>query len=292
MVLIFSGGSKMKRTLIVMIMAAGSAVSLVAQGADLSQAEALYQKRGEGFDAAMAAKQAYEAQLDALSGQELISAMGRIGELYLYAGSMATDKSDKAKRLQVFGECEKAMERINPATVGENPQYYYFKAACVAYYAESGSLLDKLARVDYFKKGKDKDLIYTAIEKGFNTFMAGGVYRTGAGVYSNQQASLVGLYNPEEAISMTKAALALPADAENHTGEDFCENHRYLAQAYLGLKNPDKAGAATALNHAIEYFVASREAGVINIEYLPEGLEPETKTCVKWIYEMKDANGI
>ena len=267
-------------------------------GADFSKADDLFKRRGEGYrtpDApkmALAAKAEYQSMLDSLSGQDLTYAMGRMGELYLYLGSMLTDKSNKDQRLAYFGECENAMERVNPAKVGENPVYYYFKGSCAAFYAESGNTFDKIARLDYFKKGKSKDVVYTAIDKGFQTYMSGGVYRVGAGVFSNQLANIVGLYKPDEAVSMMVSALALPADALGRTGEDFCENHRFLAQAYLGLKTPDHAKAGEALNHAIEYFAASRTGGVVKADYLPEGLEPETTVCLEWIYQMKDANNL
>ena len=266
--------------------------------ADFSTADALFKRRGEGyrtadaFKATLAAKAEYQRMLDTLSGQDLIYAMGRMGELYLYAGSMLTEKSNKAQRLGYFGECENAMERVNPAKVGENPVYYYFKGSCAAFYAESGNMIDKLARVDYFKKGKSKDVLYVGIDKGFQIYLGGGIYRVGSGVFSNQLANLVGLYKPDEAIAMAAAALALPADANGLTGEDYCENHRYLAQAYLGLKTPDRVKAGGALNHAIEYFAASRTGGVVKADYLPEGIEPETSVCLEWIYQMKDANNL
>ena len=273
-------------------------VTSTAFAVDFSQADALFKRRGEGLHTASAAKNAldakaqYQAMLDSLSGADLLYAMGRMGELYLYLGNMVTDKNDKTQRLNYFGECENAMERIHPSKVGENPVYYYFKGACAAFYAESGNTFDKIARLDYFKKGKSKDTIYSAIDKGFQTYLEGGVYRVGAGVFSNQLANLVGLYKPEEAVSMMVAAVALPADTTGRTGEDYCENHRYLAQSYLALKTADKVRAGAALNHAIEYFAASRTDGVVKADYMPDGVEAETQVCLEWIYQMKDANNL
>ena len=274
--------------------------AFTAGAADFSSADALFARRGTGYGSntfvanqnTQAAINAYEAMVPGLRGPDLVYAMSRIGQLYHFQGDILTDTGDKGSRKEIFDKCEREIERINPAKVGENAPYYYFKGVCAGFYAEAGNLVDKVARAGYYKRGSSKDVLYRAIDRGFYTYLGGGIYRVGAAVFSNPLAALVGLYKPSEAILLTKKALALPGGPDGLTGADFCDNYRFLGLAYLALPTPDRDQASTAFHNALTYFATSRNGDSVTADYLPQGQEPETLACLSRIYTILDANGL
>ena len=268
--------------------------------ADFRAADALFAKRGEGLGAnnlvatntTRQAIQAYEVMLPALSRGELVYAMGRIGQLTHFWGDILTPREDAATRKAIFGRCEREIERINPRLVGENAPYYYYRGLCGGFYAEAGNLLDKVSRAGLYKRGSSQDVLYRAIDMGFYSYLSGGIYRVGAGIFSNPLARLVGLYKPQEAIAFLNRALTLPASSGGLTGADYCDNYRFLGLAYLALPTPDRAKAASTLRTALDYCAASRSGGGVSVGYLPAGQEPETQACIQRIYGILDAGGL
>ena len=189
-------------------------------------------------------------------------------------------KTDKSARKKLFGECEKLAEAINPAVnQAQSENYYYLKLSCSAFYAESGSIMEKMSRLPLFKRG-GKDLLGAAINTGVDEYFGGGIYRTAAGVLSNPQAKLVGCYKPEEALENVETAMAVYSDDQELTGEDYCENHRYLMQALLAQK-PMTAEAKEAGEYAIEYFGATRNSNGDIVDYTADLLDVETPLCIK-----------
>ena len=271
---------------------------LIAKSADFRAADALFAKRGQGYGSnnfvainnTQLAINAYRAMVPQLRGQDLIYAEARIGQLTHFWGDILTDENNKEQRLSIFGGCEREIENINPRLVGENAPYYYFKGLCGGFYAEAGNLLAKLSRTGLYKRGSAQDVLYRAIDRGFYTYLDGGIYRVGAGIFSNPLAALVGLYKPNEAIVFASRALALPTGTDGLSGADYCDNYRFLGLAYLALRTPDRTRASATFHSALNYFAASRSGADVTIGYLPEGQEPETQSCIQRIYTILDAN--
>ena len=288
----------MKTNLLRLALPCWALFSWTAWAADFSVADALFQKRGQGYGTnSLVATQntqmainAYEAMIPRLRGKELIYAQARIGQLNHFLGDILTPTSNKAKRKEIFGHCEREIERINPRIVGENAPYYYFKGLCAGFYAEAGNLIDKVARTGRFMRSSPQDVLYRAIDRGFYRYLSGGIYRVGAGVFSNPLAALVGLFKPQEAIAFTSKALALTGSEDGLTGADYCDNYRFLGLAYLALRSPDRAKASATFRSAVNYFAASRDGETVSAGYLPAGQEPETLACLSRIYAIMDAN--
>lgn len=241
-----------------------STFSFSARADVFTEADTLFKQREESRDKIAQARAEYVALLPSLSGQQLIRAVSQIGRLAIYEGVMVLGDAAVAEKKQVFRDCwENYAEKIKPAVVGENPAYYYFKGACLAYWGEVAGTLASLPYVptllDLINKGLASD----------TRFEGGGVYRLAAGVYSNKKAQPLGLYKPNEALTMIDNALAAAAyPGDPNSGSVYFDNWRGKGLVLVELGRG--ADAVSMMTAKIQEINDLEEA-----EELPAGREAE-----------------
>lgn len=136
------------------------------------------------------------------------------------------------------------IEDVKTIKDSDSPQYYYLYLACVGF---RGKLEGMLGRVKYgLMMRRTQEAAVRASTRNFGGFEGGGINRVMSAVRGNRKAKPLGLYDAAEAVSFAEKALATPAAAyapftQELTGEDFFENHFYLAQSTiaLGIENND-----------------------------------------------------
>jgi hypothetical protein len=241
-------------------------LSGVARAIDFSEAEALYEKRGEGDRLASisTARAALEAVMPQLSTSQKFIAVTHLNRLDFYEGLLISDSSRKKL---LFQTC---MDRstIFPQT---SPDYFYWRAGCMGLWADANGIVSSLKL-----SGEVESLLLQgrAIDPRFD---GGGFDRMLAFVYL-----LVPVINPfgptrdvNKALASAEAAIASPAysgevDPATSTGD-------YFYNAYT-----IKARALVALGRTAEGVAVVREA-ISRIEQgdLPVGREPETYEFLK-----------
>jgi hypothetical protein len=241
-------------------------VTGVARAMDFSQAEALYEKRGEGDKVASitAARNALESVLPRLSPVQKLAAVTHLNRLDFYEGLLITD-TDKKKVL--FQACiDRSL--IFPQT---SPDYYYWRAGCKGLWAEANGIISSLRL-----SGEVESLLLQgrAIDPRFD---GGGFDRMLAFVYL-----LVPIINPfgptrdvNKALASAEAAIASPAysgeaDPSSATGDYFYNAYSIRGRALAALDRKDEA-------------IATVREAISRIEQgdLPVGREPETFEFLK-----------
>ncbi len=249
------------------------AVASIAQAYDFTAADELFAQRApteEGAEAISEALAAYHAALDTVTGDEKLYAVAQISRLYIYDGDMTRPESDKKARMRIFDKCLDTLKaHIHPDEVGATPQYYYYKVYCLALWGKAAGPLRILLRAVTLKR---------AIREGLKLdtrYEGGGLPRMVGAVYLNSKARPIGLYKPEQALTLIEQAIASEgvedrAYPEIIAGADVAENYYHYAEALL--KNDRKPEAIELL----EQTVAEYEE-LIELEALPVGREPETR---------------
>ncbi len=191
------------------------------------------------------------------------------------------DEAGREARKQVFSSCwSQAAESISPEVLGyENPCYYYFRSACLAYDAQVSTLEGKLELVPK---------LLDAIQKGLQSpggtdFEAGGLYRVAAAVKYNPAAQEIpgGLFNPEEALGLIDLAIAAqPYPAGTLPGQRYCENFSHKVRNLIVLSRPSEA--LQLATQSLADFDAYTKAGEI-----PEVLRAETADCLALLQQLK-----
>jgi hypothetical protein len=225
-------------------------VSAVATAADFGAADALFQRRAEGPAVIEQAKDAYAAELGSADRAQKLYAVDRLSRLAYYQG-LITPESAADQRKSFFKRCWDDVENIiAPATIGENPEYYYWKGVCMAQWAKANGIASSLS--------KSGELVRT-LEKGIQvdaTFEGGGFYRLGAAVYQNlPPVNPFGpTYDINKSLEWANSSIASPAysGAENPdtaTGDYFYNVYEYRSVA-LDRKG-NRSGALANLKAAI-----------------------------------------
>lgn len=248
-------------------------------GVDFTAADDLYAQRENNPLKVRQAREAYRSLLPGLTGSDLLYAVTQMNRTYFYEGEALTPKvgAGRDRRRALFGECWKTTnELIAPSKLGyEAIEYYYWRASCLALYAEVSSTVENLRNISLlrksFTKGKELDISYEG----------GGLYRAEAGVIANPKAKPIpGLYNPNEALKLVNAALEqAPYPGTSNGGSSFCENYRRKALTLRELGRV--AEAKELLESSLDEFKMLDE-----LEMLPEGLEPETRFCMRVLEEL------
>ena len=243
-------------------------LSPMASAADQwADADALFNAREGSRDNMAQARAKYLAILDsATTNADKIRAVSQLGRLAIYDGEMTLPKTDIVNRKLVFSDCWNGfVEKIAPAVVGENPNYYYFKGVCLAYWGEAAGPLASLPYVptlrDMISKAKAAD----------TRFEGGGAFRLSAGVYSNPAARPVGLYSPNQAVTDAEAAVQLSAyPGDPSSGAEYYDNWRGMALCY------DEAGRKDDAKAVLEDKIAELQ-DLVASGSLPAGRGPEAK---------------
>ena len=261
-----------------MTMTAGTATADIWADADTAFADRLNDR-----EAIAEARTLYKEILETATGPDALRAASQLGRLAIYEGEMLLPKSASEERMEIFsdcwcrdprvsglivpeGDCREPgfVDAISPENLGEeHPAYYYFHGVCMAYWGEQASLRQKLAFTSW---------ITWSIDEGQQTdtrFDGGGIHRLTAGVYSNPQADLLGIYQPEYALEEIYKALrseAYPGDPSN--GASYYDNWKGLIEVLMELDRNDEA--IEALEEALPELQE-----LIEEDELPAGRGPE-----------------
>lgn len=255
----------MKLAAFVAFSLSGVVCSTQAFAADFSAADALFARRAEGKAVIAQGKDAYSAQLGSANKAQKIYAVSQMSRLAYYEG-LITPESEKKDRQDFFKRCWDDVEaNLKPETVGENPQYYFWKGVCMASYAKAKGIAASLSR--------SAELVST-IEKGIQvdpTYEGGGFYRLGSAVFQNLPP--VNPFGPTQdlnrSLQYSELAIASPAYSgeqfpETATGDYYFNVFEY--QAVAKSRMGDRDGAVATLQEAIERI----EAGDVPQDRLPE----------------------
>ena len=257
---------------------AGLLIPGVVYSADFTEADELFKKRGESTTISKQARQKYRSILSSgnLNNSEKIYAATQISRLLSYEGSILdkTTEPEKSQRKNIYGKCwREAVELMAPSKVGgPTPNYYYFKASCMALYGEVSGTLENLQNVGRLRKAISEGKQYDT------TYEGGGILRVEAGVISNPKAKPIpGLYKPEAAASLIDQAIESPAyPGSSNAGSDYCENYKRKVMILQELGKNQEAKAEGI--EARDYFELLKAE-----EILPEGIEEETKICIDYL---------
>ncbi|HYX38916.1 MAG TPA: hypothetical protein VE954_37900 [Oligoflexus sp.] len=259
-------------------------LSMSAQAADFTTADAKYALRDTSIAAAQEARAAYKAILDqGAKDADLIRAAEGYLRATIFEGNhyyTTVGDTDRAARKKIFNDCWKVgVEAINEKNLGfESPVYYYYRAACIAYEAEVSTPFQRLALLPDLNKSLEAGLP----TQGGRTYEGGGLLRVKAAVKGNPEAIGLpgGIYNPDEALKLIDEALEKDAYPGNAEGALFCENFRRKIITLKELKRP--GDAKIVADQALTDFPAYLEEGLI-----PEFIRAETVDCVKHVTALK-----
>ncbi len=246
-----------------------------------ADADALFVKRDQGDDQGLAntlaARDAYQKIIDGgAKGSDLVAAVDGLFRSLYYQGEVLTGKTtdaDKKARKAIFDDCFKRVaEYLNPKAFGTaTPEYYYFRASCMAHSGEVANVLEQLAvlpsLLQTFTDGEKVD--------GTAVFEGGGLARVKAAVKGNSAAKGLpgGLYDPQAALALINQSLAVQNGDKG--GDVYCENY-YRKAITLSLIDGSKADAkALALQAASDFQDYLDLGGVV-----PEDVRAETVHCI------------
>lgn len=262
-----------------------SGVATTANAADFTAADTLFSEREGDVAKTQAARKAYQSIIDSgVTGKDLERAVTGILRTMSYEGEALTGRtadSDIERRRKLFKECaDGTTELISPAQLGyDSPAHYYFKASCMAYYAEVSGTLENLTNAPRLLSTLSKGLS----SQGGDSYEGGGLKRVKAAVKSNSKAKPIpgGLYNPEEALSLIEESIASKAYPGNFDGFLFCENYRRKINVLNELDRREEA--VEVATSTLDDFGFYLELGEI-----PESLIPETKHCLSVVENLKN----
>jgi tetratricopeptide (TPR) repeat protein len=238
----------------------------VANAIDVSEADALFAKRGEGdrLSNVRAARAAYEKQLPKAGGADRVHVVNSMNRLDFYEGLLVSS-SDAKKDL--YKGCLNRTETLDKGSV----QYFYWRGMCLGLLSNEEGLLSALKSTGEVERmlllGREKD----------SRFDGGGFDRGLAVIYL--KVPLINPYGPtrsaEKALSFAERALASPAypgepDPETATGDYFFNAYDARAQALVALGRKDEA-------------IATLKEAIKRIEQgdVPSGREPETTEILR-----------
>lgn len=273
----------MFRTVIPALILMTSFVATSAHADIWAEADGFYADRKNNRSAIASARSLYKEILVTATGTDALRAASQLGRLAIYEGEMLLPKTASAARKEIFGDCWCKQPRvgglivpsgscrepgfidsISPQNLGEeHPAYYYFFGVCLAYWGEQGSLREKLAFSGDVTRAVDKG---QALDTRFD---GGGIHRLAAGVYSNPQADLLGLYQPDYALEEIQKALRVAAyPGDPSTGAAYYDNWQGMIQVLRELQEYDEA-------IAVMEEVLPELQELIEDDALPRGREPE-----------------
>lgn len=269
--------SKMSLKAIPVILAC---VSAQAFAYDFSQADALFALRGEGdfnqkVQAISQARAAYRAAIGVVSGVEKVKTFEMLARLDYYEGMINTEASAQKP---IFERCMKEIESIKPGgDVANNPEYFYWKATCIASWGKATGVLAALF--------KSKELVDT-LDAGravARTYEGGGFDRIAAPVFLrlpgfNPAGPTGSVSKASDHVDAAIASSAYPGakDPDTSSGDYFYNVFEYKAEILVAQgKKPE---AIALLETAISRIVDDKD--------LPVGREPETMQHLNGLQEL------
>lgn len=243
---------------------ASAILSLSAAAFDFSSADSLFEQRELGAAKIAEARSAYNADLTNLNGAEKIYAVEQLARLDYFEGLILGNSGNKDARKTIYQRCLNTLdEHISPSKVGPNPQYYYWKASCLALWGNANGISASLGKIpELLKLINDGSSLDTRYE-------GGGLYRLASAVYLKIPEIFGG--GTEKALNFNNRALASEAypdskDPSTATGDYFYNVYDQRAQALAKKGRKDEAIAL--LSEVLERIDAGD---------LPLGREPETR---------------
>lgn len=243
---------------------ASVSVSVSALAFDFGAADALFVQREQGPTKIAEARAAYATDLTNLNGAEKIYAVEQLARLDYYEGLILGEQGNKDARKAIYSRCLDTVEsNISPAKVGPTPQYYYWKASCLALWGNANGVSASLGRIPELLR---------LINDGLSTdtrYEGGGLYRLASAVYLKIPEIFGG--GVDKSFDYGTRALSSQAfpgsqDPATATGDYFFNVYEHRAQALA--KKGRKAEAIALLKEAIER---------VDGGDLPVGREPETR---------------
>jgi tetratricopeptide (TPR) repeat protein len=243
---------------------ASVSVSVTALAFDFGTADALFAQREQGPAKIAQARAAYATGLINLNGAEKIYAVEQLARLDYYEGLLLGDQGNKDDRKAIYQRCIDTLDtHIAPAKLGPTPQFYYWKASCLALWGNANGVSASLGRIPELLR---------LINDGLTTdtrYEGGGLYRLASAVYLKIPEIFGG--GVDKSFDFNNRALASAAfpgsqDPSTSTGNYFFNVYDQRAQALA--KKGRKAEAISLLAEALERI----DAGDV-----PVGREPETR---------------
>lgn len=241
-----------------------ASVSVTALAFDFGAADALYAQREQGSAKIAEARSAYATGLTNLNGAEKIYAVEQLARLDYYEGLLLGDQGSKDTRKAIYQRCIDTLDNhISPAKIGPTPQFYYWRASCLALWGNANGVSASLGRIPELLR---------LINDGLATdtrYEGGGLYRLASAVYLKIPEIFGG--GVEKSFDFNNRALSSAAfpgaqDPSTSTGNYFYNVYDQRAQALA--KKGRKAEAIALLDEALERIDAGD---------LPVGREPETR---------------
>lgn len=258
--------------------AASFSLSALASDSKFDLADELYAQREGNIEMTQAARQEYLKIAQSSEGADLVRAVTSAARILVYEGEGLTTADDVETRKSIFRQCfDDVTPLMSKESLGfESPAYYYFTAACMAYYAEVSSTIENLKNFRRLNKILDSGL---AIQGG-DIFEGGGLKRVKAAVISNPKARPIpgGFYNPEAALQLINEATEGEAYPGNLPGNMFCENFRRKINVLEELDRIDEAKELASTT--IEEFEF-----LLDLEEIPEVIISETRHCLNKVSE-------
>lgn len=229
----------------------------------IDQAEQYYNQRAGSINNVREGKAIFwEILRSRTSLENKAMAVDRIGRLAVLEGELSDEVFGRSIRNadDIFEDCMKAADQINPHKVGQDtPEYYYWKATCMGLRAahDPGYIMANLLNFS-----RDiMALISVGLQK-YPEFDGGGFARLKASVYLNsKKAKVSGLYHPREALNLCEEAISI--------NDEFMMAFYLKATALSYLKR--KSEAKAFISEAITRF--SRKIERDDFRKSPNGIE-------------------
>lgn len=195
-------------------------LTLFAQTADFSKADALFVQRENNLTVIAEARALYEDILNnTANNADRLRAMNQLGRLAYYEGELLTPLEDTAKRMDIFARTQLQAEQAGSA---------YWKALSLALWCQSAGSVSAWWYLDDFK-----NLMQRALTED-QTTDGGGIFRLLAAVYvRSKDLESYGLYNPALALEWVEKAIIL--------GPQYLSVYWIKAQVLKELGRADEA---------------------------------------------------
>lgn len=195
----------MKKIFLLALISLAGAINLAAY--DFTVADSFFDRRDNSVPNINRAMKEYQAALPSVRGDELVHAVSKLAHLAYYHGDLLLPSNAKEQRVEIFSQCMKDVERINPENLGKkHPAYFYWKATCWGLWGQAAGQWKALPKIGEFKDALREGVAL----KESKQYHGGGIYRVAAATYvKSKMMALLGLYNPEKAWKFVNYAVKL-----------------------------------------------------------------------------------
>lgn len=235
-------------------------------GFDFSSADTLYAQRENSLERIAEARAIYRKALSDAKGDDRVYAMQRIGALAYYEGELLTSEDNHKKRVKIFEQCLDDVKKISPEELGkEVPNYYLWKAACLALWGKSASSLSVVGHLDSLERAMRNGLALN------ERFEGGAMHRLMGSVYLKSEMlwwipGLNRFYNPEKALKHINISIEM--------GPQYYDSYLTKAEILKKLGRSDEG---------LQFLQMKKRE--FDRKPLPYGLEPESKIILRKMTE-------